>query len=93
MADAVGSGLAHEGQTVVVHGSAGNVGAYAVQLARSRKLRVVGTIFGGDPGYVHRSGANQVIDTKSQNLAELGIGADIVIDTVGGKIRTNYLCY
>jgi NADPH:quinone reductase-like Zn-dependent oxidoreductase len=78
-------GRAREGQTVVVHGSAGNVGAYAVQLARSRKLRVIGTIFGGDPGYVRGLGADQVIDTKSQSLAELDVGADIVIDTVGGK--------
>ena len=78
-------GQAREGQTVVVHGSAGNVGAYAVQLARSRKLRVIGTIFGGDPGYVRGLGADQVIDTKSQNLVELDVGADIVIDTVGGK--------
>jgi len=37
------------------------------------------------PDYVRRLGADQVIDTKSQNLSELGIGADIVIDTVGGK--------
>jgi len=76
---------AREGQTVVVHGSAGNVGSYAVQLARSRKLRIIGTVFGGDPDYVRRLGADQVIDTKSQNLAELSVGADIVIDTVGGK--------
>jgi NADPH:quinone reductase-like Zn-dependent oxidoreductase len=68
-----------------VHGSAGNVGSYAVQLARSRKLRVIGTIFGGGPDYVRRLGADQAIDTKSQNLAELGLRADIVIDTVGGK--------
>src|SRR5215831_21187177 len=71
---------AREGQTVVVHGSAGNVGSYAVQLARSRKLRIIGTVFGSDPDYVRRLGADQVIDTKSQNLAELSVGADIVID-------------
>ena len=76
---------AREGQIVVVHGSAGNVGSYGVQLARSRKLHVIGTIFGGDPGYVRVLGADRVIDTKSQNLTELSIGADIVIDTVGGK--------
>lgn len=76
---------AREDQIVVVHGSAGNVGSYAVQLARSRKLQVIGTIFGSDPGYVRALGADQVIDIKSQNLAELSIGADIVIDTVGGK--------
>jgi len=41
---------AHEGQTVVIHGSAGNVDSYAVQLARL-EAAVVGTIFGGDRGY------------------------------------------
>ena len=45
-----------------------NVGSYAVQLARSRKLHVIGTIFGGDPDYVRRLGVDQVIDTKLQNL-------------------------
>jgi len=44
------------------------------QLARSRKLQVIGTIFGGDPGYVRALGADWVIDTKSQHLAELSIG-------------------
>jgi NADPH:quinone reductase-like Zn-dependent oxidoreductase len=56
-----------------------------VQLARSRNLHVIGTIFGGDHGYVRGLGADQVIDTKSQNLKGLGASADIVIDTVGGK--------
>jgi NADPH:quinone reductase-like Zn-dependent oxidoreductase len=31
------------GQTVLIHGAAGNVGAYAVQLARQADLRVIGT--------------------------------------------------
>ncbi len=34
---------------------------------------------------MRRLGADHVIDTKSQNLTELGVDADIVIDTVGGK--------
>lgn len=76
---------ASAGQTVIVHGGAGNVGSYAVQLARSRNLHVISTVFGGDPGYVRALGADQVIDTKSQNLKELEARADIVIDTVGGK--------
>ena len=37
------------------------------------------------PGYVRALSADRVIDTKSQHLAELSIGADIVIDTVGGQ--------
>ena len=39
---------AHVGQTVVVHGAAGNVGAYAVQLAHSRKLTVIATVYGSE---------------------------------------------
>src|SRR5689334_17694607 len=32
------------GQTVVIHGAAGNVGAYAVQLARRARLRSIATV-------------------------------------------------
>jgi len=31
------------GQTVLIHGAAGNVGAYAVQLARQAQLRIIAT--------------------------------------------------
>ena len=78
-------GAAREGQTVLVHGAAGNVGSYVVQLAHAHNLHVIGTVFGSDPGYVLGLGADQVIDTKAQNLMELGTIADILIDTVGGK--------
>src|SRR5262249_17162018 len=57
---------AQVGQTVLVHGAAGNVGAYAVQLARSRKLTVIATVYGGEKDYVRKLGANEVLDTKSE---------------------------
>ena len=76
-----------EGQTVVVHGGAGNVGAYAVQFARSRKLFVIATIYGGDAEYVRNLGADYVIDTKTQDFADFAQRADAVIDTVGGKTQ------
>jgi NADPH:quinone reductase-like Zn-dependent oxidoreductase len=76
-----------EGQTVVVQGGAGNVGAYAVQFARSRKLTVIATIYGGDAGYVRNLGAEHVIDTKTQDFSEFTHRADAVIDTVGGKTQ------
>jgi NADPH-dependent curcumin reductase CurA len=43
------------------HGAADNVGSYVVQFARSRNLHVIGTIFGGDHGYVRGLGADQVM--------------------------------
>jgi NADPH:quinone reductase-like Zn-dependent oxidoreductase len=83
---------AHEGQTVVVHGGAGNVGAYAVQLAHLSKLHVVATVRGGAAGDLRKLGADDVIDTKSQEFQSQGFAkfaqrADVVIDTVGGKTQ------
>ena len=75
------------GQTVVVHGGAGNVGAYAVQFARSRKLSVIATIHGDDADYVRNLGAEHVINTKTQDFADFVQQADAVIDTVGGKMQ------
>src|SRR5262249_36929376 len=49
---------AKEGQTVVVQGAAGNVGAYAVQLAHRSRLRVIASVRGGgDADYVRALGA------------------------------------
>jgi NADPH:quinone reductase-like Zn-dependent oxidoreductase len=50
------------GQTVLIHGAAGNVGAYAVQLARQAGLQVIGTAGSDDLAYVRSLGAQQVID-------------------------------
>jgi NADPH:quinone reductase-like Zn-dependent oxidoreductase len=74
-----------EGQTVIVHGAAGNVGVYVLQLARWRKLRVIATVRNGDANYVHRLGADEVINIDTDNLAGFARRADAVIDTVGGE--------
>jgi NADPH:quinone reductase-like Zn-dependent oxidoreductase len=81
-----------EGQTVVIHGGAGNVGAYAVQLARASKLHVIATVHGDDADYVRGSGADEVIDAGSNDFGAKGFGgfaqrADTVIDTVGGNTQ------
>jgi NADPH:quinone reductase-like Zn-dependent oxidoreductase len=76
-----------EGQTVVVHGGAGNVGGFALQFARRQKLFVIATIHGGDADYVRNLGAEQVIDTKTQDFSNFARCADVVIDTVGGNTQ------
>jgi NADPH:quinone reductase-like Zn-dependent oxidoreductase len=76
-----------EGQTVVVHGGAGNVGAYAVQLAHAKKLHVIATVRNGDADYVRGLGADVVINTETANLADFARRADAVIDTVGGALQ------
>ena len=73
------------GQTVFVHGAAGNVGAYAVQLARRRNVHVIASAFVSDSDYVFGLGANEVVDTRDSRFADFSRSSDVVIDTVGGE--------
>jgi NADPH:quinone reductase-like Zn-dependent oxidoreductase len=70
---------------VLVHGAAGNVGAYAVQLARRVAKEVVATSFPADLEYVRTLGAHQVIDVTACRFEEAVTSVDIVLDTVGGE--------
>jgi NADPH:quinone reductase-like Zn-dependent oxidoreductase len=73
------------GQTVVVHGAAGNVGAFAVQIACARGARVTGTVrVEKDEETVRALGATDVIRNQG-DYARSARGAEVVIDTVGGR--------
>jgi NADPH:quinone reductase-like Zn-dependent oxidoreductase len=78
---------AKAGQTVLVHGGAGNVGAYAVQLARDAGLHVVTTASAKEATYVQTLGAERVLDYRTTRFEDEVAGVDIVIDTVGGETR------
>jgi NADPH:quinone reductase-like Zn-dependent oxidoreductase len=52
------------GQTVLIHGAAGNVGAYAVQLASQAGLHVIATVASTDLDYVRGLGAESVVDSN-----------------------------
>ncbi|MBR0911593.1 NADP-dependent oxidoreductase [Bradyrhizobium japonicum] len=75
------------GQTVVIHGAAGNVGSYAVQLADRAGLQTVATASTGDISTVRKLGANTVIDHRMQRFEEEVHNADAVIDLVGGETQ------
>jgi NADPH:quinone reductase-like Zn-dependent oxidoreductase len=66
------------GQTVVIHGAAGNVGAYAVQLARRADVRITATAATDDILFLRNLGANTVIDYKTQRFEEEVRDADAV---------------
>ncbi len=80
-----------KGQTVLIHGSAGNVGAYAVQFAREAGLRTICTASSGDIDTVVALGGETVIDytdhTKTGFDDEIR-DVDAVIDLVGGETQT-----
>jgi NADPH:quinone reductase-like Zn-dependent oxidoreductase len=75
------------GQTVVIHGAAGNVGSYAVQLARDAHLQAIATAATDDISFVRDLGANMVIDYRTQRFEEKVRDADAVIDLVGGETQ------
>jgi NADPH:quinone reductase-like Zn-dependent oxidoreductase len=79
------------GQTVLIHGAAGNVGDYAVQLAKQAGLHVVATASSADLDYVRALGADTVMDYKKERFEESLNGVDVVLDTVGGETQERSL--
>lgn len=75
------------GQTVLIHGAAGNVGAFAVQLARQAGLHVLATAGSADLDYVRGLGAERVVDYKKERFEKSLTGVDVVLDTVGGDTQ------
>jgi NADPH:quinone reductase-like Zn-dependent oxidoreductase len=72
------------GESVLVHGGAGGVGGFVVQLASRLGAHVVATARAQDADTVRGYGANGVIDFENE-LFDVAPGVyDIVIDTVGG---------
>jgi NADPH:quinone reductase-like Zn-dependent oxidoreductase len=72
------------GQHVLIHGAAGGVGGFAVQLARRRGVRVTATAAAGNLDFVRGLGADEVIDYRAERFEERVRGVDAVFDTVGG---------
>src|ERR1035438_7616136 len=55
-------------ETILIHGGAGAVGAYAVQLASHAGATVIATASGGDEAYLKSIGANRVIDYREEQF-------------------------
>jgi NADPH:quinone reductase-like Zn-dependent oxidoreductase len=73
------------GQDVLIHGGAGNVGMFAVQLARWRGARVIATASSGSADFVRALGADQVFDYRKTRFENLICDVDVVLDPVGGE--------
>jgi NADPH:quinone reductase-like Zn-dependent oxidoreductase len=79
------------GQTVLIVGAAGNVGAYAVQMASQAGLHVVASARVADLHYVQSLGAEKVVDYTRQRSETSLTGLDVIIDTVGGDAQQQSL--
>jgi len=71
------------GQHVLVHGGAGGVGAYVVQLAALAGARVTATASARDREFVAGLGASEVLDYTGR-FEEQVRDVDVVVDPVGG---------
>ncbi|HEX5505412.1 MAG TPA: NADP-dependent oxidoreductase [Thermomicrobiales bacterium] len=75
------------GQRVLIHGAAGSVGAFAVQLARWRGAEVVATARARDAAFLADLGAAETLDDTTARFEERLRDVDLVLDTVGGATQ------
>lgn len=78
--------LSH-GQTVLIHGAAGGVGHFAVQLAAWRGARVIGTASAANEEFLRGLGAAEVIDYRERRFEDETGEVDLVLDTIGGETQ------
>lgn len=76
------------GQKILVHGGAGGIGSFAIQLAKHIGAYVTATAATEDLEYVKNLGADEVIDYKTQDFSTLVKDYDVVFDTVGNETFT-----
>ena len=69
---------------VLIHGGAGGVGTFAVQLARWRGAKVIATASASNVEFVRALGADQVIDYQTTRFEDVICDVDVVFDVVGG---------
>jgi NADPH:quinone reductase-like Zn-dependent oxidoreductase len=72
------------GERVLIHGAAGGVGGFAVQLARAAGAHVIGTASAANLDFILELGAHDVVDAAEGFEDAVG-PVDVVFDTVGGE--------
>jgi NADPH2:quinone reductase len=84
------------GQSVLIEGSAGGVGSYAVSFAHAAGIRTVATCRDANVEYVHDLGADIVIDYRNSEVVtevrrQLPGGVDVVLDCHSGGHKSELL--
>ncbi|MDP0398905.1 NADP-dependent oxidoreductase [Tsukamurella strandjordii] len=71
------------GQRVLVHAGAGGLGSTVIQVAKYLGAHVATTVSTKDLDRVRALGADEVIDYKTQDFADVLSGYDVVLDSLG----------
>ncbi|MGW9250742.1 NADP-dependent oxidoreductase [Streptomyces albidoflavus] len=75
------------GQRVLIHAAAGGVGHVAVQIAKAHGAYVIGTASAPKHDLLRELGADEVVDYRTTDVAEVVEGVDMVLDPLGGETR------
>jgi NADPH:quinone reductase-like Zn-dependent oxidoreductase len=79
-------GQLERGQRVLIHGAAGGVGIFAVQLAHHFGAQVTVTARAGDAPFLRELGADHIIDFETELFEIHGPVFDLVFDPIGGDV-------
>lgn len=77
---------AKAGESILVQGAGGPVGAATVALAAARGLQVHGSGSSADESYVRGLGASGYTDYRKGSVRNLAQRFDIALDSLGGKV-------
>ncbi|MEQ4718971.1 NADP-dependent oxidoreductase [Nonomuraea sp. B19D2] len=72
------------GQRVLIHAAAGGVGHLAVQIAKARGAYVIGTASAAKHEFLRDLGADELVDYRNEDFAEVVRDVDVVLDAIGG---------
>jgi len=73
--------------TVLIHAAAGGVGHFAVQFAKWKGAKVIGTASAGNKVFLLELGADAVIDYQTTRFEEVASEVDVVLDPIGGDTQ------
>jgi NADPH:quinone reductase-like Zn-dependent oxidoreductase len=73
------------GQTLLVHGAAGGLGVFAVQFAKAKGVRVIGTASGQNQSFVRDLGVDEPRDYTKTKFEDVAHDVDVVLDTQRGS--------
>lgn len=76
-----------KGERILIHGGAGAVGLFVVQLAKSLGAYVIATASGTNIDLLKQLRVDEVVDYRQQRFEDAG-KVDVVFDTVGGETLT-----
>ncbi|MBD2306609.1 NADP-dependent oxidoreductase [Chroococcidiopsis sp. FACHB-1243] len=79
------------GQKILIHAASGGVGSIAVQLAKAKGARVIGTASARNTELIRKLGVDEAIDYQATPFEDVVRDLDVVLDTIGGETRSRSL--